>query len=265
MAGRDSAGKVVTTPEIWENNQWVQLAGRRHVQGPVLPPQLRGPEERRASSWPASGSSPAGSMSDAVTAGGPRAAGRPARATSGNSTGTTAPPRCTRRGRSSYAGGGGNATWVQSPDAKTGTPTDTAEKIDLNAASPAWTDRRLHVGSAPAPQLHDPAGRHGAGHRGHQRRRVRRHQPGGRRPGRRAVGPEDQPVDHAGRQQHDAGLPLGLAAAARRHGASRRQRQRAGRVTVPVPDEANHEIFSPPYLFKGARPTITRARRSGSE
>jgi Domain of unknown function (DUF1929) len=26
-----------------------------------------------------------------------------------------------------------------------------------------------------------------------------------------------------------------------------------------VPDEANHEIFSPPYLFKGARPTITTA------
>jgi hypothetical protein len=24
-----------------------------------------------------------------------------------------------------------------------------------------------------------------------------------------------------------------------------------------VPDEPNHEIFSPPYLFKGARPTIT--------
>ena len=26
-----------------------------------------------------------------------------------------------------------------------------------------------------------------------------------------------------------------------------------------VPDENNHEIFSPPYLFKGARPTITSA------
>ena len=26
---------------------------------------------------------------------------------------------------------------------------------------------------------------------------------------------------------------------------------------VPVPSERNHEIFSPPYLFKGARPRIT--------
>jgi hypothetical protein len=31
---------------------------------------------------------------------------------------------------------------------------------------------------------------------------------------------------------------------------------------VPVPDENNHEIFSPPYLFKGARPTITSAPTS---
>jgi hypothetical protein len=27
--------------------------------------------------------------------------------------------------------------------------------------------------------------------------------------------------------------------------------------TSVVPDQNNHEIFSPPYLFKGARPTIT--------
>jgi hypothetical protein len=31
---------------------------------------------------------------------------------------------------------------------------------------------------------------------------------------------------------------------------------------VPVPDEKNHEIFSPPYLFKGARPTISDAPSS---
>jgi hypothetical protein len=29
--------------------------------------------------------------------------------------------------------------------------------------------------------------------------------------------------------------------------------------TIPVPSERNHEIFSPPYLFKGARPRITSA------
>jgi Domain of unknown function (DUF1929). len=29
--------------------------------------------------------------------------------------------------------------------------------------------------------------------------------------------------------------------------------------SFPVPDEANHEIFSPPYLFKGARPAIASA------
>jgi hypothetical protein len=31
---------------------------------------------------------------------------------------------------------------------------------------------------------------------------------------------------------------------------------------VPVPPERNHEIFSPPYLFKGARPSITSAPAS---
>jgi hypothetical protein len=29
--------------------------------------------------------------------------------------------------------------------------------------------------------------------------------------------------------------------------------------TAVVPPQRNHEIFSPPYLFKGARPTITSA------
>ncbi len=33
---------------------------------------------------------------------------------------------------------------------------------------------------------------------------------------------------------------------------------------VPVPSERNHEIFSPPYLFKGVRPTITSAPASVS-
>jgi len=33
----------------------------------------------------------------------------------------------------------------------------------------------------------------------------------------------------------------------------------AGDGVTPVPSERNHEIFSPPYLFKGSRPTITSA------
>ena len=32
--------------------------------------------------------------------------------------------------------------------------------------------------------------------------------------------------------------------------------------SVAMPDQRNHEIFSPPYLFKGARPTITDAPTS---
>jgi hypothetical protein len=36
----------------------------------------------------------------------------------------------------------------------------------------------------------------------------------------------------------------------------------AGDGVTPVPSERNHEIFSPPYLFKGARPTISSAPTS---
>jgi hypothetical protein len=31
----------------------------------------------------------------------------------------------------------------------------------------------------------------------------------------------------------------------------------AGDGVTPVPSERNHEIFSPPYIFKGARPVIS--------
>jgi hypothetical protein len=41
------------------------------------------------------------------------------------------------------------------------------------------------------------------------------------------------------------------------HGASGDADAFQGGVLTPVPPERNHEIFSPPYLFKGARPTIT--------
>jgi len=41
------------------------------------------------------------------------------------------------------------------------------------------------------------------------------------------------------------------------HGASGDADAFQGGVLTSVPPERNHEIFSPPYLFKGARPTIT--------
>ena len=37
MAGRDSASKVVTTPEIWENGHWVQLQGAGTFNVPYYP------------------------------------------------------------------------------------------------------------------------------------------------------------------------------------------------------------------------------------
>ena len=70
--------------------------------------------------------------------------------------------------------------------------------------------------------------------------------------------PEDRPMDHAGRQQHMRvyhSVSLLLPDGTVLHGAS----GDAMAGTQVVPPERNHEIFSPPYLFKGARPTITSA------
>ena len=53
---------------------------------------------------------------------------------------------------------------------------------------------------------------------------------------------------------------VGLAQVGLRELRHHPQRLVAG--AVPVPDENNHEIFSPPYLFKGVRPTITSAPTS---
>jgi hypothetical protein len=33
-------------------------------------------------------------------------------------------------------------------------------------------------------------------------------------------------------------------------------------TTTPYPRQSNHEIFRPPYLFKGARPTITNTSKT---
>ena len=163
------------------------------------------------------------------------------------------------RGRSSTPGGGGNTDLDPVARRQGAVPTATAEKIDLNAASPAWTSAgsmafpRRHLNSTVLPDgtVLITGGTSGGG--------FVDINPARRRAGGGALGPEDQSVDHARLQQRDAGVPLGLAAPARRHRAPRRQRQRAGRAAPSVPDETNHEIFSPPYLFKGARPTITSA------
>ena len=255
MAGRDSAGRVVTTPEIWENNQWVQLPGAGSLDIPYYPRNFIDPTngqifmaaERIQSRW----FDPDGS-----------AAGGRGKWTSGPSHiwkfnrdyGTAA---MYEPGKILVVGGGGDPGWG-SPDAKSPTPTATAEKIDLTAGSPSWQSagsisaprRHLNATILPDGQVLVTGGTRGAGFVNIDPSLATK------------AAEEWNPATNEWttlaanskmRVYHSVSmlLPDGTVL----HGAS----GNAMAISVPVPDEPNHEIFSPPYLFKGARPTIGSA------
>jgi hypothetical protein len=161
-------------------------------------------------------------------------------------------------GKILYAGGGGNAIWAQSPDPKIGSPTNTAETIDLKAASPAWSRAgtmafpRRHLNSTVLPDgtVLITGGTTGGGF-------VDINPADAARAAELWDPKTNQWTTLASnsvmRVYHSVSLlmPDGTVL----HGAS----GNALAGPVPVPDEPNHEIFSPPYLFKGARPTIASA------
>ena len=146
MAGRDSAGNVVTTPEIWENNQWVKLPGAGALQIPYYPRNFIDPKN---------GLDLHGRRADHVALVRP---GR-ARAAGGRGRWITGPSHIWpfnrdygtavmyEPGKILVVGGGGNTGWTRRPTRRSSAPTATAEKIDLNAGSPTWQQRRLDVGS----------------------------------------------------------------------------------------------------------------------
>jgi hypothetical protein len=268
MAGRDSAGNVVTTPEIWENSSmaapgdhWAPLPGAGTLEIPYYPRNFVDPKsglifmagERIQSRW--------------FDVDAPAAGGR-GKWTSGPSHlwpfnrdyGTAA---MYEAGKILYAGGGGNLGWRQSPDAKASTPTATAEKIDLNAATPSWTSAgsmalpRRHLNSTILPDgtVLITGGTTGGGF-------VDINTADAAKTAELWDPKTNQWTTLAAnsimRVYHSVSLlmPDGTVL----HGAS----GNALAGTSIVPDEHNHEIFSPPYLFKGVRPTITSAPASVS-
>ena len=139
-----------------------------------------------------------------------------------------------------------------------GRTTATAETIDLNKSPPAWK----WTGSMAYPRRHLNATMLPTGEvlvtGGTQRDQLQRPEPGAcawRRSGIRPRGAWTQLASNA----VNRGLPRDLGPAARRPGAARRERRRGWPDGNPYPDEKNGELYSPPYLFKGARPTITSA------
>ena len=255
VAGRDSASKVVLAPEIWENNQWVQLPGAS-LSLPYYPRDFVAPNgklfyagERVASRW---------LNVDVVTAKGRGSWNAPSTMTHvwpfNRDYGSAA---MYDTGKILYVGGGGFTGW-NTPDPKSGSPTETAETIDLNVnvSTPHWTStdpmhfprRHLNATILPDGQVLVTGGTSAGGFNtvsgavhaaevwdpttGHWTQLA------------------SNTIDRA---YHSVSLLLPDGTVL--HGAS-------GDASVPgsaelYPRQTNHEIFRPPYLFKGARPTIT--------
>src|SRR6476469_4618887 len=254
VAGRDTTSTIVVAPEIWENNQWVQLTGSS-LSLPYYPRDFAAPNgklfyagERVTSRW---------FNPDAVTV-----RGRGAWSWSSSLAHVWPYNRdygsavMYETGKILYAGGGGYTQWG-SHDPKAPAPTPTAETIDLNnLTSPQWvsTDpmhfarRHLNATILPDGQVLVTGGTSAGGFNtlsgavhaaevwdpksGHWTQLA------------------SNAIDRA---YHSVSLLLPDGTVL--HGAS-------GDAAVPgspdlYPRQTNSEIFRPPYLFKGARPTIT--------
>jgi hypothetical protein len=260
MAGRDSAGNVVTTPEIWEGgDHWVKLPGAGTLEIPYYPRNFIDPKsglvfmaaERIQSRWfDPDGTGVGGGLGRWITG--------PTHLWPFNRDYGTA--AMYEPGKILVVGGGGNSSWP-TPDAKSATPTATAERIDLNAGSPTWQPAgsmsvpRRHLNSTILPdgQVLITGGTSGGGF-------VNINQALATKTAEEWNPSTNQWTTLAAnsrmRVYHSVSILLPDATVL--HGAS----GNAMAGAVPVPDENNHEIFSPPYLFKGARPTITSAPTS---
>ena len=253
MAGRNETGAVVRTPELWSGSAWSQLTGAGTLEIPYYPRNFVDPKnglvfyagERIMSRW-------------FNVAGTGSWVNGPEHVWKFNRDYGTAVMYDT--GKILYAGGGGHTSWP-TPDAKSPTPTATAETIDLNQTSPAWQSvssmsaPRRHLNSTILPdgQVLITGGTRGAGFVN--------------------IDPA-LAVKEAEIWNPSTGLWTTLAANSIMrvyhsvslllpdgtvlHGASGDALAiQPGGGIVPVPPERNHEVFRPPYLFKGARPTIS--------
>jgi galactose oxidase len=253
VAGRDANGVVVTVPEIWENKSWVRLTGAA-LSLPYYPRQFVAPNgkifyagERIKSRY---------LDVDATTTSG--------RGKWTSSSGFSHVYGFNRdygsavmydAGKVLYVGGGGDLGW-STQDPKTSTPTATAEVINLNLTGPRWVStgsmhhRRRHLNATLLPdgQVLVTGGTSG----------------GGFNDLTSAVHAAEVWNPSTGvwtelagniidRAYHSVSLlmPDGTVL----HGASGDANNPA--THKPFPRQANHELFRPPYLFRGVRPVIS--------
>ncbi|HET6798042.1 MAG TPA: galactose oxidase-like domain-containing protein [Gemmatimonadales bacterium] len=273
MGGRNEIGAQVTTPEIWEGGQWVELPGAGTFVTPYYPRNFIDPKnglvfyagERIQSRWFDVNGSSAGGRGRWMS--GPTHVNQLNR-DYGSAVMYDA-------GKILYVGGGGMKNWGGGdwPDFKSDKPTATAEVINLNDANPTWQStnsmafarRHMNATILPDGQVLATGGTSGGG---------------------TSILVNTDPalaVHEAELWNPSTGQWTTLAANDRNHmrlyhsvamllpnatvlsGASGDAMTVAPNGSiVPVPPERNHEIFSPPYLFKGARPTISSAPASVS-
>jgi galactose oxidase len=260
MAGRDVTGDMVTIPEILENNQWVQLPGASALRIPYYPRNYVAPNglifyagERIMSRW--FNVDATGATGRGVWSNGPTHIYRFNR-----DYGTAA---MYDAGKIFYAGGGGDVNWdSQSPDDPiASTPTATAEFIDLNQPTPTWQSAgsmsapRRHLNSTILPdgQVLITGGTRGAGFVNiDPSLAVREAELWNPKTNQWTTLAANSKM----RVYHSVSLLLPDGTVL--HGASGdADAIQPGGGIVPVPPENNHEIFQPPYMFKGARPSIT--------
>jgi galactose oxidase len=258
VAGRDEASSEVLLPEIWENNRWVQLTGAS-LRFPYYPRQFVAPNgklfyagERVRARW---------LDVDAVTT-----SGR-GKWTSGTGLVHLWPYNrdygsavMYEPGKILYVGGGGNLNWHTS-DPKASAPTATAETINLSATGPHWSStddmhyprRHLNATILPDGQVLVTGGT-SAGGFNTLSGSVHAAEVWSPKTGHWTLLASNS-VDRA---YHSVSLLLPDATVL--HGAS--GDANVPLSTTPYPRQSNHEIFRPPYLFKGARPTITSTSKT---
>ncbi|MGH7510449.1 MAG: galactose oxidase-like domain-containing protein [Gemmatimonadales bacterium] len=258
MGGRDEANKVVTTPEIWENGDWVPLTGAGTLNIPYYPRNFVDPKnglifyagERVQSRW---------FDVDGSSAGG-RGAWIPGPSHVWRNNRDYGSAVMYEAGKILYVGGGGNANWRQAPDdPKVNTPTATAETIDLNATVPTWQytgamafpRRHLNATILPDGQVLVTGGTRGGGKLVDFSEANAVHEAEIWNPTTGQWTTLDR--NSIVRVYHSVSLLLPDGTVL--HGSS----GDAMDGSAVVPPQRNHEIFSPPYLFKGARPAIASA------
>jgi len=260
MSGYDERGNRVTIPELWDGSHWSQLPGGASVPLPYYPRNFVAPDgrifyagERVTSRW--FDYSGTGTWSDGPTHIWPfnREYGSAV---------------MYEAGKILYVGGGGDLTWSNNPDplsTRSSVPTAIAEKIDLTQGpNPQWEDagrmsvprRHLNATILPDGTVLVTGGTKGGGFddvsRANAALAAEVWNPRAGGSGQWTTLAEAAPIP---RVYHSVSLLLPDGTVL--HGASGNAMINNNGIKTPAPDEKSHQIFSPPYLFKGARPTTT--------